>query len=424
MAEFTSYNKLLRALRKWPSDPYAVMVCVDIRDLRTINHIGSPRAGDEVIRKVEAGVRSWAGPQGHAERLWSNEFIAARLIDHPQGALEEASRLRDALAGISYQSPLGDNRIAVAMGLTVARRGADWPQVIDEASEACRVAKRRGVNQIVSGVTHEAVTPRARHDTDIVRHFRLLMAEGRLAPYPQPIMHIGGTQPRLAKAEFLLRVEQDGRAVPLPAGTIETLEFYGLSAELDGYVTQHVLDWLAEYPQVAARLDNISMNLSAKSLVDGNFMDGLLREVRQQRVPAHKLCFEITETAAVQNLEVAAEIVGEFRRIGCKWSLDDFGSGLCSFGYLHSLPVDEVKIDGRFTRDVHNSSVSQEIVRAINQVAHATGKRTVAEFVDEPAKLEVLRKIGVDYAQGWLFSPAIAPDKFLQLLDAPLRQAA
>lgn len=419
MSEFSSYNKLLRQLRRWSCTPYAVLVCVDIRDLRTINHIGGPRAGDEVIRQVGARLRQWVGEHGHAERLWSNEFIATRLIDHPQSAAEEAARLRDALAAISYPSSLGDTRIGVALGLTVAGAGADWTQLIDEAGEACRAAKRRGVNQIVSRAAHEMLIPRGRHDADVVRNFRMLMAEGRLTAYPQPIMHVLGPQPRLAKAEFLLRVEQDGRSLPLPQGTIETLEYYGLSVELDGYVTQHVLDWLADNPQVTDNLDNVSMNLSAKSLVDGNFMDSLLREVRQRRVPPHKLCFEITETAAVENLEVAAEVVAEFRRLGCKWSLDDFGSGLCSFGYLHSLPVDEVKIDGRFTRDVQGSSVSQEIVRAINQVAHATGKKTVAEFVDEPAKLEVLRKIGVDYAQGWLFSPAIAPEKFLQMIEAP-----
>lgn len=424
MAEFSSYNKLLRALRKWSCDPCAVVVCVDIRDLRNINHIGGARAGDDVIRKVSARVRAWAGPQGHAERLWSNEFIAARLIDHPQGAIEEAARLRDELAGISYQSPIGDNRIGVAIGFTVARSGADWPRTIDDASEACGAAKRRGVNQIVSRVPQDTLQNRAQHETDLIRNFRLLMSEGRLVPYPQPIMHIGSAQPRLAKAEFLLRVEQGGHSQPLPPGTIEILEHYGLSVELDGYVTQRVLDWLSAHPQVTARLDNVSMNLSANSLVDGNFMDGLLREVRQQRVPPHKLCFEITETAAVQNLEVAAEVVGEFRRIGCKWSLDDFGSGLCSFGYLNSLPVDEVKIDGRFTRDVYGSVVSQEIVRAINQVAHATGKKTVAEFVDDNDKLETLRKIGVDYAQGWLFSPAVTQERFLQMLDQPGRQVA
>ncbi|MFP5305116.1 MAG: EAL domain-containing protein, partial [Gammaproteobacteria bacterium] len=117
-----------------------------------------------------------------------------------------------------------------------------------------------------------------------------------------------------------------------------------------------------------------------------------------------------------QHLELAAELIEDFRGIGCSFSLDDFGSGLCSFGYLHSLPVDEVKIDGRFIRDIVQNPVSQEIVRAIQQVAHATGKRTVAEFVDDPHKLAVLKRLGVDYAQGWLFYPAIRTEQLLDLL--------
>jgi EAL domain-containing protein (putative c-di-GMP-specific phosphodiesterase class I) len=146
-------------------------------------------------------------------------------------------------------------------------------------------------------------------------------------------------------------------------------------------------------------------------------MDALLRDVRSAHLPHGKLCFEITETAAIEHLDIAAEVIGAFRSFGCGFSLDDFGSGLCSFGYLQSLPVDEVKIDGRFIRDVAQSGVSQEIVRAIHQVAHATGKRTVAEFVDDPRKLRALRNIGVDYAQGWLFYPTVTPEKFVELLS-------
>lgn len=423
MAEFSAYNKFLRALRLWRCDPYAVLVCVDVRDLRTINHIGTPRAGDAVLEAVQKRLHSWATPSGLSERLWSNEFAAVKHIDHPQDAIDEVTRLRDALAGIRYESLLGDIRTGVAIGLTVVRPGVDWPQALDQASEACQAAKTRGVNQIVSRAPKEAAGSLMRN-TDIVRHFREFLAEGRLNLYPQPIMDISGPLPRLAKAEFLLRVEQGGQSRPLPKGTVEALEFFGLTSELDGYVTQHVLDWLAAHPVVLHKLDNVSLNLSARSLVDGNFMDSLLKEVRRSPVPPAKLCFEITETAAVENLDVAAEMIEEFRRLGCRWSLDDFGSGLCSFGYLHSLRVDEVKIDGRFTKDLQTNPVTQEIVRAINQVAHAAGKKTVAEFVDEQVKLDMLRAMGVDYAQGWLFSPAVAPEEFLKLLDPPRALAA
>lgn len=149
------------------------------------------------------------------------------------------------------------------------------------------------------------------------------------------------------------------------------------------------------------------------------FMSHLFDDIKHARLPPGKLSFEITETAAIQNLHVAADVIGDFQSLGCRFSLDDFGSGLCSFGYLQSLPVDEVKIDGRFVREIADNLVTQEIVRAIHQIARATGKTTVAEFVDDARKLVVLRDIGFDYAQGWLFYPALAPERFLELLQAP-----
>jgi len=178
------------------------------------------------------------------------------------------------------------------------------------------------------------------------------------------------------------------------------------------------LDWLEHNSFVFDGLDNLSLNLSGASLVDAGFMEDLYRDVKNARLPRGKLCFEITETAAIEHLDVAAEAIAAFKDIGCLFSLDDFGSGLCSFGYLESLAVEEIKIDGRFVRDIAHSPVSQEIVRAIHQVARATGKKTVAEFVDDPRKLEALRRIGVNYAQGWLFYPAVSPDKLVELLTA------
>ena len=197
---------------------------------------------------------------------------------------------------------------------------------------------------------------------------------------------------------------------------IEALEVHGLSTELDSFSAQHLLAWIDEHRSLLDRLDGVSLNLSAPSFIDGLFMGKFFDEVRHARLPRNKLCIEITETAAIKHLNVAAEVILDFKTLGCRFSLDDFGSGLCSFGYLHSLPVDEVKIDGTFIRELAHSSVSEKIVRAIYQVARATGKTTVAEFVDDPRKLAVLQEIGFDYAQGWLFYPSIPSERLIELV--------
>jgi EAL domain-containing protein (putative c-di-GMP-specific phosphodiesterase class I)/GGDEF domain-containing protein len=414
----SSYGRLLRQLKTWPCCPHAVLVYVDLRHMRSVNRLSSPAGADRVIADVGRELAAWAGGDGIAQRLWSNEFVAVKPVDHAQAAVDETMDLRDRLGAVSYASLLGDNRIAVSIGLVVTGPQRRWDALIAAAAEACELAKTRGLNQIVSAGALSAPPMAAQVNAANVLEFRQVMAAGELVLHPQPIMSIGALTPRLRKAEFLLRRRDGEREVPLPAGMIESLEYFGLTSELDAFTAQQLLAWIVDHPRDLERLDSVSMNLSAKSIVDGRFMDQLLRDVRGQRVPRGKLCFEITETAAIEHLDVAADVIDAFRRNGCRFALDDFGSGLCSFGYLHSLQVDEVKIDGRFVRDVAGSPVSREIVRAIHQVAKATGKQTVAEFVDEPRKLVELRSIGVDFAQGWLFHPAVPQVEFLKLLDA------
>ena len=397
-------------------DPRAVLVYVDVRALRAINRIADAAEGDQVIARVSETMRAWSGRNGYSTRLWSNEFIALKPIDHTQMAVDETTDLRDRLAALNYRSSLGENPISVSIGVFVVTRGVDWNDALRVAGDASQQSKLRGLNQIVihSGDSHRRT--KGPNSAAAVTEFRRLLANGQLALHPQPIMDITGPEPQLRKAEFLLRMEKKGVHMPVPSGTIETLEYFGLVSELDRFSTHFILDWLADNRSALARLHSISINLSARSIVDGRFMDDLLRDVRNAHLPAGKLCFEITETAAIENLEVAAEVIKTFRAIGCGFSLDDFGSGLCSFGYLQSLPVDEVKIDGCFIKEVAQNGASREIVRAIHQVAHATGKRTVAEFVDDPLKLTALREIGIDYAQGWLFYPTVTPEKFLELV--------
>jgi len=415
-SSITPLAALTTRLDRMLVDPRAVLVYVDVRGLRAINRIADPAEGDRVIARVADVLTRWAGRNGHAERLWSNEFVAMKPIDHTQGAVDETMDLRDRLVALQYRSSLGENPVTVSIGMQVVAPGIDWMDAIRNAGDASEQSKRRGLNQIV--VHHADGKRRSKSpvSASAVTEFRRLLATGRLSLHPQPIMDIRRDEPRLRKAEFLLRMDKKGVHMPVPAGTIETLEYFGLVTELDRFSSQFILDWLADNRGVLDRLDSVSINLSARSIVDGRFMDDLLRDVRNAQLPAGKLCFEITETAAIENLEVAAEVIQTFRAAGVGFSLDDFGSGLCSFGYLQTLAVDEVKIDGCFIKEVAHSGASREIVRAIHQVAHATGKRTVAEFVDDPRKLAALREIGIDYAQGWLFYPTVTPEKFLELV--------
>ncbi|MDB5970615.1 MAG: hypothetical protein JWQ90_3065 [Hydrocarboniphaga sp.] len=420
----SGYSKLLQSLQPWQSDTAASMFYVDLCHLSAVNRLASPLVADQLVEAVGQRLKAWVGCDGLSARLWSDEFVAIKVMDHAQQAAEEAKSLRDALTSLTYSGSHGSSSLAVSIGVVPLRAPYEWPAIIGQAEEACESAKLRGLNQISFYNTANRVR-RPDGGSDAVTEFRRYLDSGSLTLQPQPIMDIRSREPRISKAEFLLRVERSpGVWSPPPPGMIESLELHGLSTELDQFSSQHLLAWLDEHRALLDRLDNVSFNLSAPSFVDGLFMGKLFDDVRHARLPRNKLYIEITETAAIQHLNVAAEMILDFKTLGCRFSLDDFGSGLCSFGYLHSLPVDEVKIDGAFIRELAVSSVSEKIVRAIYQVARATGKTTVAEFVDDPRKLALLQEIGFDYAQGWLFYPSVTPEKLIELVMADRRSAA
>jgi EAL domain-containing protein (putative c-di-GMP-specific phosphodiesterase class I)/GGDEF domain-containing protein len=412
----SSYSKLLRSLRASRFAPCAALFYVDLHDLRSLNRYGHPGAADRLLAGIGDCVARWAGNGGIGLRLWSNEFVAAKAIDHPQSAIDEARSLREQLLSLRLPGLPPSWTLAVSIGVACAGAEADWEPLLRRAALACDAAKRRGINQIVpaSGAVQQERDQLI--SAEYVDDFRRLLAAGELTLHPQPIIDIRDNGTRLIKAEFLIRMDKNGVVMPLPRGMIESLEQFGIVTDLDRFSSAFILSWLEDNAAAMQRLESVSINLSAKSVADGDFMYKLFSEVRGARLPHGTLGFEITETTAVEHLDVASDAISDFRAMGCRFSLDDFGSGLCSFGYLQSLPVDEVKIDGRFMRGIATEKPWREIVSAIHQVAHATGKKTTAEFVDDLHKLEVLRQIGVDYAQGYLFYPAVPPEKLLHLL--------
>lgn len=419
----SSYNTLLRRLRVSRLEPCTALFYVDLHGIRHFNLNGDPAAVDLAIAAVSRAIEQWAGASAIGLRLWSNEFVAAKAIDHPQAAIEEAQALREMLLSLRLPARAGHWTPAVSIGVVCGRPGDDRAQLLRQAAQACDASKRRGINQIVFGSHAGRDAPNRQINTDHVERFRSALAAGALTLYAQPIIDIRSGNARLAKAEFLIRfLNDDGGFSPPAPGMIESLEKFGAVTELDRYSSSFILAWLEENAAAMRRLESVSINLSARTMIDGAFMGKLFDDVRGARLPPGALSFEITETTAVEHLDVAAEVIAELRGLGCRFSLDDFGSGLCSFGYLQSLAVDEVKIDGRFIRDIAREKPCREIVGAIREVAHATGKKTTAEFVDSPSKLEILREIGVDYAQGYLFHPAIPPEQLLGLLG--LRQGA
>jgi EAL domain-containing protein (putative c-di-GMP-specific phosphodiesterase class I) len=232
------------------------------------------------------------------------------------------------------------------------------------------------------------------------------LAEDRLVMYVQPVISV--KQPQQANHfEVLVRM-QEGDKLVAPGQFLPAAERYGLMDEIDRTVLLKVIEFIAQTP---ASSTSFAVNLSGTTLSDDSFAEFVLSEVNASGIDARRLHFEVTETAAVGNLSAALKLMKCLKALGCKFYLDDFGSGLSSFAYLKGLPVDYLKIDGSFVRAMTPGSIDFAMVSSINHLAKVMGLKTVAEFVENSEVLHLLEEIGVDYAQGYYFaepSPMLA----------------
>ncbi|MEM7258448.1 MAG: EAL domain-containing protein, partial [Pseudomonadota bacterium] len=265
------------------------------------------------------------------------------------------------------------------------------------------------------------------------RHNELLLAsgikdameEGRFVLYAQPIAQITNGTLEHCHYEVLLRMlDQQGEMIQ-PGAFIPAAERFGVMSKLDRWVIKNALRQLAEVNSQTGVHTSITINLSGQSLTDGKLTDFVSEQLQLSGVPPQCICFELTETAAISNLDHADQFIRSAKEIGCKFALDDFGSGLSSFAYIKHFPVDYLKIDGGFVKDINDDPTDKVMVSAINQMAHVLGMKTIAEFVENDVILEELQKIGVDMVQGFgIGKPAPFKSCLITYLDNTTRKAA
>lgn len=258
-----------------------------------------------------------------------------------------------------------------------------------------------------------------RDQVDAVQTLQNAIDDDRLCLYWQRIVPLQNGGRGKIKGEVLLRL-QENEELLLPGNFLPVAERFGLASTLDRWVLSHVIDWLELHQSQLEHLDSLSVNLSGQSIGDPSFQRLALERLTNLTFPANKLILEVTETAAICNLQASLAFFNALRQLGIGISLDDFGSGMSSFGYLKHLPADYLKIDGQFMRQLVSNGVDQVTVRAICEVARATGKQTVAEWVDNDEVAAMLRRFGVDHGQGFLWHE---PEPLVTLLvfrgDAP-----
>ena len=272
--------------------------------------------------------------------------------------------------------------------------------LMSSADVACYSAKDMGRNQV--HLYRDSDASLRHEEMKWVSRITSAVEEDRFELFFQPIIGISKDKERSrGHYELLLRMRSEDGKLVAPDQFIPAAERYNLMSTLDRWVIHEALSKLADRSEDGEARYTIAINLSGTSLSEDRFLDFVIEELRKQKLPSGAICFEITETAAISNLARVVHFMQALKQLGCKFSLDDFGSGLSSFTYLKNLPVDYLKIDGQFIRNVVEDNVDESMVRAIREVGHAMGIETIAERVETRQVLEKLGALGVEFAQGY-----------------------
>jgi EAL domain-containing protein (putative c-di-GMP-specific phosphodiesterase class I) len=324
-------------------------------------------------------------------------------------SLEEAKHTARALrrAVQDFRFVWGDKsfNITVSMGVVpIDCTSGTMTDMLKQADAACYEAKDKGRNRIHFVKQYDAELVKRSGEIQWVSRIERALEENRFNLAFQSIWPVASAH-RGEHYELLLRMAGNGNSVIFPGVFIPAAERYCLMVKVDRWVVRTALGALSRCPAHLSNLYQCSINLSGHSLGDEEFLKFIIQQFRRTEIPPHKICFEITETAAIANLHKGAQFMKALRGLGCRFALDDFGSGLSSFAYLKGLPVDYLKIDGLFVRDLADDPIAFSMVKSIHEIGHVMGKKTIAEYVLNANVLEKLREIGVNYAQGYGIAP-------------------
>ncbi|MES2741728.1 MAG: EAL domain-containing protein [Pseudomonadota bacterium] len=384
----------------------AALLYMDLDQFKIVNDSCGHSAGDELLKQLASLYTEHVRERDTLARIGGDEF--ALIVEHCSlaEAVAVAEKILDATRNFRYGCQGQLFQLGISIGLTpIDRSLLSIEEALRRADHACYIAKESGRNRMYVHYSDNVDFAQRRSDMHWVTKLASAFQNDQLQLYYQPILALGDGGMR-RHYEILLRMK-NGASEPIGPGTfLPAAERYDVILKIDRWVLKQTLDWLERHPDHTTDLEMCSINLSRRSLADLSFHKFAADLIDASTVPAEKLCFEITENGAIANMQKTIEFIEALSARGCRFSLDDFGSGMTSFAYLKQLPVDFIKIDGSFIQMMSSSAVDYEMVRFTNDISHMMGRKTIAEYVSDPAILSSLREIGVDFAQGyWVGEP-------------------
>ncbi len=394
-------RRLEDALGTRVGDTPHVLLYMDLDQFKLINDNCGHTAGDQMLRQLTALLNRRLRHTDTLARLGGDEFAA--LL--PYCGMEMGRRIAEELRELvrSFRFHWGGRNFGVGVSIGIVQLDESMLSTSDAlaaADSACYIAKENGRDQVVLHQPNGDEEQQRRGLINLAVHIREALEKKRFRLWAQPIVPIQKGRQDWGVEILVRMLDEEGELVS-PGLFIPAAERYNLMGHIDGWVVSEVCrQWHAQ-PRLFSRLDKVAINLSGQSIANDEFLEFVMTTVDNNKVPWNRLCFEITETAAVSSMEKARHFIKTLKERGARFSLDDFGSGLSSFAYLKQLPVDYLKIDGTFVRDMLHNSIDAAMVRSISDVGSAIGLRTIAEFVEDVAVIQALREAEVDYAQGY-----------------------
>lgn len=397
-------------------DTQHALCCLNIDQFKIVNDTCCHDAGDKLLVGVAGVLRGYLRETDILGRTGGDEFGVLLRDCSMKDAAALADKMLMAVREMNFTSCERSFDVSISIGLVpVNGESGNVTRVMSAADLACYAAKDLGGNRL--HVYRDGDQDLERRHTEMQWVSKLTAAIGadQLVLYCQEISPVRPADDKGSHFEILVRMlDSDGGIIP-PGSFMPAAERYNMMTGLDRWVISHSFSWYAENSAAitANHLDAMSINLSGASVSDEAFLRFIKDEIQIYGVDPGKICFEITETAAIENLDAAVDFISSLKKLGCRFSLDDFGSGLSSFAYLKNLPVDYLKIDGSFVKNMDTDAVDCAMVSSMHQLGSLLGMETIAEFVENDEILRKLEEIGIDYAQGYGISRPVPLDSLV-----------
>ena len=381
------------------------LLYLDLDQFKVINDTCGHAAGDELLKQLASVLKRQIRDKDTLARLGGDEFGVLLEKCPFEFAKDVAEKLRRVIEDYRFNWSNKAFGIGVSIGLVgISKTSGNVNDILSTADMACYAAKDLGRNRIYIYRENDLDLVRRRKEMKWVSHIKYALEQNHFRLYRQviiPLVNHDGAK----HYELLVRLQNDQGEIVPPGAFIPAAERYNLMPALDRWVIRTAFSYLAALPDIGdCNKKNPStyfINLSGASLSDDSFYEFVREQLYSHKIPPQRVCFEITETAAISNFSKAIEFIRDIKNEGCCFALDDFGSGLSSFTYLRDIPVDYLKIDGTFVQNMLDDAMGCAIVESITQVGHVAGLKIISEFVESDAIRQKLTEIGVDYAQGY-----------------------